>query len=372
MSKGGFNIDNQDIRYSKGGKTFNDKELLSKWKKGESIGFTGEAHLKAKGLIPRADGHKRKSEKYMEDGGETSQEIQCVNCGWKWETADSDENDMYVCHQCGFDNTLYYTNIMSKLKKPMSVSEISREHGVDDKYIENQLDIGIKHELEHTTDEGVARIIALHHIGEKPNYYELVEKYKLEDGGQPSKFWHKAEKYEIADFIQNERNATKELLCSSDTRISKAIICRAKIDFCEKKERNTKNFEVKNAWSEVKNIWENCLFEVKNGVVYEFNDGGECGCASKSKEYKDGGLAYGNSHDKGGMPLQVQSTSQNIEIEGGEGVINKRSMQMKKRIDFEGKKLTPCQIVSKINEMGGGVKFKCEDVEEILEKDGSF
>jgi len=355
--------------YADGGKTYNDRELLAKWKKGEKIGFTGEAHLKAKGLIPRADGSKRKSEKYMADGGETSQEITCINCGWKWNTSDSDEEDMYLCHQCGFDNTLYYANIMSKFKKPMSVYEISKEYGVDEKYIDNQLDIGIKHELEHTTDEGIARIIALHHIGEKPNYYELVEKYKLEDGGQSSKFWHKSEKYEISDFIQNERNATKELLCSSETRISKAIICRAKIDFCEKKEKITNNLEIKNAWSEVKNIWEDCLFEVKNGVVYEFNDGGECGCA---KEYKDGGLAYGNSHDKGGMPLKVQSTGQNIEIEGGEGVINKRSMQIKKRIEFEGKKLTPCQIVSKINEMGGGVKFKCEDVEEILEKDGTF
>jgi hypothetical protein len=34
--------------------------------------------------------------------------------------------------------------------------------------------------------------------------------------------------------------------------------------------------------------------------------------------------------------------------------------------------MTPCQIVSKINEMGGGVKFKCQDVAEILAKDGNF
>ena len=53
-----------------GGKTYNDKELLERYKKGESIGFTGVAHLKAKGLIPRADGTKRKSEKYMENGGQ--------------------------------------------------------------------------------------------------------------------------------------------------------------------------------------------------------------------------------------------------------------------------------------------------------------
>jgi hypothetical protein len=72
------------------------------------------------------------------------------------------------------------------------------------------------------------------------------------------------------------------------------------------------------------------------------------------------------------MPLKVESTGQNIEIEGGEGVINKRSMQMSKKLDFQGKKMTPCQIVSKINEMGGGVKFKCQDVAEILAKDGNF
>jgi hypothetical protein len=110
-----FDIDNQDIRYKDGGKLFNDKELLAKWKKGESIGFTGEAHLKAKGLIPRADGTKRKSEKYMANGGQTSQEVVCHNCSWHWNTTDSDEYDKYVCHKCGFDNTLFYSNnIMEK------------------------------------------------------------------------------------------------------------------------------------------------------------------------------------------------------------------------------------------------------------------
>jgi len=63
-----FDANNPDIRYAKGGK-FNDKELLSKWKKGESIGFTATAHLKSKGLIPRADGTKKKSQKYMGNGG---------------------------------------------------------------------------------------------------------------------------------------------------------------------------------------------------------------------------------------------------------------------------------------------------------------
>jgi len=56
---------NPDIRYKAGGKVWNDKELLKRYKNGESIGFTATAHLKAQGLIPRADGTKRKS---MADG----------------------------------------------------------------------------------------------------------------------------------------------------------------------------------------------------------------------------------------------------------------------------------------------------------------
>jgi len=32
-------------------------------------------------------------------------QITCSNCGWSWNTADSDKRDMYVCHKCGHDNT---------------------------------------------------------------------------------------------------------------------------------------------------------------------------------------------------------------------------------------------------------------------------
>lgn len=66
--KCGFDNEPNDD-YAKGGQTFNDKELLAKWKRGESIGFTATAHLKAKGLIPRSDGTKRKSPQYKKEGG---------------------------------------------------------------------------------------------------------------------------------------------------------------------------------------------------------------------------------------------------------------------------------------------------------------
>jgi len=39
-------------------------KYLKKWKQGKSIGFTMRSSLKAKGLIPRANGKKRVSIKY--------------------------------------------------------------------------------------------------------------------------------------------------------------------------------------------------------------------------------------------------------------------------------------------------------------------
>jgi hypothetical protein len=40
-----------------------------------------------------------------------NQEITCANCGWHWNTKDSKESDKYVCHKCGFDNSLKYRNL---------------------------------------------------------------------------------------------------------------------------------------------------------------------------------------------------------------------------------------------------------------------
>jgi hypothetical protein len=44
--------------------TKRDKKYLLLWKKGKSIGFTMRSSLKAKGLIPRANGTRRVSNKY--------------------------------------------------------------------------------------------------------------------------------------------------------------------------------------------------------------------------------------------------------------------------------------------------------------------
>ena len=52
MYNGGYKATKRNLTY------------LKNWKNGKSIGFTMLASLKAKGLIPRANGKKYKSEKY--------------------------------------------------------------------------------------------------------------------------------------------------------------------------------------------------------------------------------------------------------------------------------------------------------------------
>ena len=52
MYNGGYKATKRNLTY------------LKNWKNGKSIGFTMRASLKAKGLIPRANGKKYKSEKY--------------------------------------------------------------------------------------------------------------------------------------------------------------------------------------------------------------------------------------------------------------------------------------------------------------------
>lgn len=44
--------------------TAKNRKTLKRWKRGESIGFTLTASLKAKGMIPRVSGKKIVSKKY--------------------------------------------------------------------------------------------------------------------------------------------------------------------------------------------------------------------------------------------------------------------------------------------------------------------
>jgi vacuolar-type H+-ATPase subunit H len=54
--------------------------------------------------------------------------------------------------------------------------EIAKKHGVSVEEIKKQLEMGTKVEFEHTTSKSEARITALQHLDELPNYYSKLKK----------------------------------------------------------------------------------------------------------------------------------------------------------------------------------------------------
>jgi hypothetical protein len=80
----------------------------------------------------------------------------------------------------------------------------------------------------------------------------------------------------------------------------------------------------------------------------------------KNNEITDnasGGLAIGRSHKENGIKAINKATGQHIEFEGGEVIITKPAVEDNELREFEGQMLTNRQILSKINESGGGVSF---------------
>lgn len=194
-------------------------------------------------------------------------------------------------------------------------------------------------------------------------------KKSMADGGETT-FDNISQEMVLEDYFEREKTLADALLLLNRSKIYKVMYCNKKIEYAEKEELMAESGYDKNAWNYVANIWKSTLGVIKaENTEYKHGGTTDCGCMHK---YGKGGLAYGNSHDNGGIKASVASTGQSIEYEGGEGVINKRSMQIEKTYDFNGKKLTPCEIVSQINQMGGGVKFKCEDVKPIIANDGSY
>jgi nucleoid-associated protein YejK len=61
-------------------------------------------------------------------------------------------------------------------KKTLTPEQIATKHKKSIDYINQQLEAGIKVEMEHTNSKSVAKEIALDHLGERPDYYERLKK----------------------------------------------------------------------------------------------------------------------------------------------------------------------------------------------------
>lgn len=102
----------------------------------------------------------------------------------------------------------------------------------------------------------------------------------------------------------------------------------------------------------IKNIFPSKIYEIGERNE-KFADGGQV----KMGYGGAGGYLVGRPHSKGGIKAIVKSTNQPIEVEGGEVIITKPAVEDRKLREFEGEMLTNRQILSRINQSGGGVEF---------------
>jgi hypothetical protein len=120
------------------------------------------------------------------------------------------------------------------------------------------------------------------------------------------------------------------------------------------------NFDLDDAYKNggsVKN--ETTVQNMKSGKVIQTNNG------------KDGGLLIGNSHKDGGIQVVVGDTGNPVEVEGGEVIITKPSVECTDCThEFDGKEMTNKEILSEINQEKGGVPI-LEDGGTIM-KDGGI
>jgi hypothetical protein len=181
------------------------------------------------------------------------------------------------------------------LKKAPTLEEISQKHGVSIAFLEEQLAMGIKEEMEHTNNKEVAETIALQHLDEDYKYYthlyDMMQRAKAED-----------------DY---------------EGKIMEMISIKSM----------KKGGEVDPDNKEIKD-----LMTHKSGNA--------------------GGLLVGNRHSEGGIKAVNKSTDQPLEMEGGEVVITRNAVSDDKKRMFDGEMLTNREILSRINESGGGVSFE--------------
>jgi hypothetical protein len=76
----------------------------------------------------------------------------------------------------GEDDTERKKEVKEGFKGHKSVEEIAKKHKVSPSIIQKQLEMGMKVEHEHTTDNDEAMDIALQHLDEIPNYYSKLKK----------------------------------------------------------------------------------------------------------------------------------------------------------------------------------------------------
>ena len=230
--------------------------------------------------------------------------IECGSCDWSWDEKDGG-NDMYVCHKCGTDNTEKY------------MIEDEKSKSVNDRILE------LKYILKYDTEGRSEK--QLRKLDDELTY---LIRSSFRTGGK----------------IQY----VKPISSNEDDRIEfyKGYYKRLSPEGVEV-ERNQNNLYITGIEEK----------QFAKGGQTDFNPDGQIKGKVVHASGDAGGMLVGKRHSEGGIKAVNKSTGQPLEMEGGEVVITRGAVSDNKKRSFNGKMMTNRQILSEINESGGGVSF---------------
>ena len=134
---------------------------------------------RAADYIDTASEYLQSDEKVSEEKNIRSPLVQKIleDCGCSHATCNKTPKGK-MCPKHGMDDCSMKESVDPKgpVKAYKSTKEIAKKHGVSLESIEKQLKMGIKVEGEHTSDKTAAKITALQHLDEVPDYYSKLKK----------------------------------------------------------------------------------------------------------------------------------------------------------------------------------------------------
>jgi len=401
-----------DDLLAKGGNVFDDKQLLKRYKEGKSIGFSAEAHLKAKGLLPRTDGTKRKSDKYKRSYAK--------KIGKTYGKGGKVDNDYKLRRdlQEFLDLEFYSSNKYSDVSKSCDLAkgncyDISEElmAFLKNKGYRNMSLVEVRNPLFDLSDAHYEWVDMpkdkLFHIILKVEdkfidltgiqYSKSQEGLKIYTEEEIDSLWGKKEYFEKGGLTEGGFN-DEVIVCSnclwswkaSESTPEEKYIChKCGHDNTPTMDKITMDvplfirlleFAREDAKTDVElhTLTENAIklgdktltMQDYDKIVFSKITSSKI-MESKSKvvefptiegEFAEGGVVVGKRHSEEdefgtGEKFLVESTGQLVELEGGEGVLCKESMQSKKIYKFDGKEMTGREIASYLNHRYGGVEF---------------
>lgn len=245
-------------------------------------------------------------------------------------------------------NHKFQDGSIGKLAKGYTISDIAEMKGVSLGYATEQLRKGTVVEMEHTDDKSIAEAIAKDHLFEDIDYYKKLEKMEAgnEIGGNfsmPNQF---------GSFTTIKVMPVDERLRPSKDYFTVEVKVRAKTE-----KEGTDIIQPKPLKTYPISKYNDFMQDLLQRGATKYEVGGKV--VSKGDNHpadaKKGGYFKGRPHTDGGIKAVNISSNQPIEVEGGEVIITKPAVEDNTKREFEGEMLTNREILSRINQSGGGV-----------------